>query len=106
MSHYERHYNIIPTREGKDEQAIKDIKEYANEEMWDLILVESGKVEQIGTAAAFQELNRALAFCGIQGYPVHALGRKFCKTAYRAWMHDGKDPIMTDEAGFPLMRED
>ena len=101
MSHYDRHYHE-PDRKVNDQNAIKDIREYATEKMMDLILVEAGKAEERGTAEAFNQLNIALSFCGIQGYPVHALGRTYCKAAYRAWMHDGDKPIMTDEEGFPI----
>lgn len=98
---YNRHY-IDPDRKVNDEHAIRDIREYCSTKMWELILVETGRVKQLGTAAAFQELNTALAFCGIVGYPVHALGRTYCLDAYRAWMHDGDKPIMTDDEGFRL----
>jgi hypothetical protein len=99
---YTTNYTNIPTREAKDEAAIKDIKNYLPVHVWEVLLVECGKAEQDGSAEAFQSLNLALSFAGIAGYPVHALGRKFCKTAYRAWMHSGSDPVQTDEAGYPL----
>lgn len=104
MSHYNRYYNK-PDRKQNDADAIEDARQYASKKMWDFILVEAGKVEAHGTAEAFQQLNFALGFCGIQGYPVQAIGRTFCKTAFRAWMHDGDDPVMTDEDGFALETE-
>lgn len=102
MSHYNTSYKHLATREEKDAQAIKDIKEYATEKMWDLILVECGRAQERGTAGAFQSINFALNFVGIQGYPIHAVGRSYCLTAYRAWMHDGDKPVMTDDKGFPI----
>lgn len=101
MSHYERRYNNAE-REVNDANAIQDIREYANQKMWELILVEAGRCKEEGTAKAFNQLNIALSFCGIQGYPVHALGRTYCLEAYRNWMHDGKSPVMTDEKGYPI----
>lgn len=96
---YNRHY--IDADEAKnDADAVRDIKEYCNEAMYEALLVETGKVAAIGTAAAFQDLNMAMGFCGIEGRPVHAWGRKYCLAAYRAWMHAGN--VMTDEHGFRI----
>lgn len=99
--HYERTYAHIQDRKAKDAKAIDDIREYCWPELWDALLVESGACRERGTAEAFQQLNIAMAFAGISGFPVHAWGRKHCLAAYRAWMADGKNGVATDDQGFP-----
>ena len=110
MSHYTRNYAEFKTREEKDRQAILDIQEYVGRtsQAWEIILVECGKAEALGTAEAFQSINMALGmFVGVEGYPVHALGRKYCPTAYRAWMLSdvGGKPVPLDDQNFPLPYE-
>ena len=42
---------------------------------------------------------------GINGYPFHALMRRYRLKDYREWMHsdsNGGPPVMTDERGFQL----
>jgi hypothetical protein len=102
MGHYTISYKNISDRKERDEKAIQDVWEYSSDKMKEVILSGLSQVEQIGTAEAFKSMGVALNFAGINGYPVHALGRRYALTAYRAWMHDGNDPRMTDEEGFPL----
>lgn len=107
MTHYNTNYSSIPDRTKKDEKAIQDIFDYigSNQEFRDILMVELGKCAERGTAKAFAQMNFTLSFAGISGYPVHALGRKYCLESYRAWMHDttdGNEAVLTDEQGFPI----
>lgn len=96
-----RDVNYGKDSKESDARAILDIKAYvgAASETWEILLVEAGKVETTGTNEAFNDLQLAMSFCGIQGYPVHAFGRKYCPKAYRAWMKVGD--IELDDDGFP-----
>lgn len=51
---------------------------------------------------AIDELNMAIMIGGVSGLPYHAFCRKHCLTAYRLWMHDGADAVLTNEEGFAL----
>lgn len=94
-----------PDRKANDAKAIKDTRTYLGPKSWEALLFELGKVNQAGTAAAFQQISNVLGFiAGVQGYPVHAIGREYCLEAYRAWMHEGGEDFLTDEQGF-LIRE-
>lgn len=90
------------SREEADTKAVDDTKFYLGVDGWAALMFEMGQAYAIGTAEAFQSINMSLAFCGVQGFPVHALGRKYMLPAYRAWMHSGKDPVMTDDKGYAL----
>ena len=54
------------------------------------------------TAKAFRAVDFHLCFTGVQGYPNHAFGRRYCLDLYRAWMHEEPNPVLTNEKGFPL----
>lgn len=84
-----------------DKKAVADAKVYLGD-TWAQLMYEMGRAAERGTAQAFQDINNALGFVGVQGYPVHALGRTYMLKAYREWMHGGDDPVMTDEKGFEI----
>jgi hypothetical protein len=99
------HTNISYKDLGRDEadaKAIADIEEYCGAKFYEVLLAETKVVEDIGTGEAFQQLNIAMAFAGIKGFPIHAWGRRKCLKAYRAWMADGEDGVETDEAGYTV----
>lgn len=98
---YNRSYKGYPSREAADAAAIGDIKEYCSEAMWETLLFEAGRAAERGTAEACKDMNIAMSFCGISGYPFHAFGRKYFLKAYRAWMHED-DAYVTDEQGFEI----
>lgn len=96
-----------PDRKENDKRAISDSKDWLSShfkegwDMWEQILVLCGETNQVGTSDAFQSLNVQLSFVGIMGYPVHAIGRKYCPEAYRHWMtHDGYCEL--DSEGFQV----
>lgn len=89
-----------PDRKVNDDKALKDIKQYLGPKLYAVLLEESEKVEEYGTADAFQQLNYAMSFGGIEGYPVHAWGRRHTPKAYRKWMAEGG--FQLDNDGFVL----
>lgn len=97
--HYTMNYSEISDRHERDAAAIADLQDYLGA-AWNKLLPELELVEADGTSAAFQRINVILGFCGASGYPIHALGRKYTPTAYRAWMADGGPAI--DEEGFTI----
>lgn len=97
-------------RKVNDSRAIADSKRWIKggffkngEELWEQILVLCGETNQCGTANAFQSLNINLDFVGIRDYPVHAIGRKYCRKAYAAWM---KQVGELDSDGFLIKKEE
>ena len=92
-------YADIEDRDQRDWAAIKDIKDYLSEKQWDVFCEEARDTH---TAQDFQKINFYMGFVGIEGFPVHAFGRRYCLEAYRAWMmsSEGGDPILVDEQGF------
>lgn len=93
MTHYNVDYSMLESEEEKIEKAIADIRDYCGsgakgKKLFETIVFECGRAEENGSSNAFHMLNIALSFAGIQGYPVHALGKRYCPTAYDAWMKD------------------
>lgn len=101
-----RHVDYGKDSKESDVRAISDIKAYVGHasESWEILLVEAGKVEALGTNEAFNDLQLAMSFMGIGGYPVHAFGRKYCRTAYKAWMAAGN--VKIDEDCFPVREKE
>lgn len=97
---YTRHYAGMPPAQA-DAKAIADAKEYLGPKAWEALLYELGRANEYGLEG-WKDIMRALAFIGIQGLPVHALGRAYCLAGFREWMHSGDKPVMTDEKGYPL----
>lgn len=101
-------YSHLPRLEA-DKKAIEDSKRWLKsffddgESVWEQILVLCGQVDQRGTNDAFQSLNIDLDFVGIRDYPVHAIGRKYCRKAYAAWM---KQVGELDSDGFLIKKEE
>lgn len=95
MSHYKRFYAEL-TREQADEQAIEDIREYLSDKQWATLMM------MVEEEYPIHQFNMGFAIAGVQGYPVHAFLRKYRLEAFRAWMHEGDDAVLTDEQGFPL----
>lgn len=106
MSHVDVSYKKIASRKERDEKAIQDVRDWLTVTQWEALLVTLGSVAQAHKMQPdprhFQSINFACGFMGISGYPVFALGRKWCLDAYRAWMASdvGGEPTETDEEGF------
>ena len=81
--------------QAKDARAIKDLLDYVGQDKFNRLCVLAGKGD-------VNVLNFGMSFAGVSGLPFHAFARKYCLEAYRAWMNDGADPVMTDEQGFAL----
>jgi hypothetical protein len=101
--HYNINYNGL-TRYQADEKAIEDIREYLTVKQWDIIMQSVGQMNA-DKEKSFQAINFMLSFTGVQGYPVHAFGRRYCLKKYREWMASEPDPIITDEEGFWYLME-
>jgi hypothetical protein len=97
----ERHY-LEGTREEKDAEAIKDIKEYLSQEQWDAIMQGAGAVLQKAPGWDFQSINFMFGITGIDGFPVHAFGRRYCLEQYKQWMRSGDDAVPVDDQGFTI----
>ena len=99
-------YSGIADRRQKDDKAIADIQSYLGEKAWKVLLEEALKVQ---SGNDFQQINIAMSFAGISGFPVHAFGRRYCLVGYREWMakpdEEGKS-FPTDEHGFCLDYEE
>ena len=94
MSHYTMDYGKL-NREAADEQAIEDTKDYLGPRAW-------GVLQQMIGGASISAIRTALSLAGVSGYPVHAILRRYRLADFRAWMHEGSDAVLTDDAGFPL----
>ncbi len=89
------------SREELDAKAIKDIKEYLNDnKKWELLL-ECAKAVNEGTISV-QQMNFTFGFTGIEGRPFLAFCRKHCLEKYKAWLSSdaGGEPVEYDEQGF------
>lgn len=109
MTHYHTDYSTIQDRKAKDEQAIKDIREYLSQAQWDAFMIMVGelKADQSRTPTKkIQSLNFAMGmFAGITGFPFHAFCRKYLLAEYREFMadHDIDGIVLeTDAEGFPI----
>lgn len=80
--------------EERDAKAIEDIRSWLGQESWDTLMQLVGNPE-----TTIPQLNFALSFAGVSGYPFHAFCRKYCLQPYREWMAAGEDSIQTDERG-------
>lgn len=104
MSH-EISYARMSPKEA-DEKAIADIREYLGPRAWAALLKEAEKANVYDVVNdgydGWTQINHALAFCGVQGYPVHAFGRAYCLTSFKNWMRGGDDPVPVDEQGYPI----
>lgn len=92
-------YSGIADRRQKDDKAIADIQSYLGKKTWEVLLGESEKVQ---TGNDFQQINIAMSFAGISGFPVHAFGRRYCLVGYREWMMEGEDGIPVDAHGYRI----
>lgn len=105
MSHYTRRFDK-PDRKQNDADALQECRDYLGPKAWEAVLFEAGRADGYDAAngghAGWVMMTRALAFCGVRGYPVHAIGRAYCLEGYRSWMADGKDAVATDAEGFPI----
>lgn len=81
------------SREAKDRAAMRDLKAYLQSNQWDAIMTQI-------TRPDFQTVNILLSFTGVEGFPVHAFGRKYMLKQYRQWMLEGG--IATDEYGYKI----
>lgn len=95
---YEITYKDLP-RWQADDKAIEDFKFFVGDKTFNILREEADK-------GNWRDINNSCGFIGVKGYPVHAFGRRYCLTAYREWMHEGDDAVMTDEQGFKLKDED
>jgi hypothetical protein len=99
MTHYDVSYKGMD-REEADRKALNDIAEYLGGVDKFVEIVEACKGETI------QRINLWFAMGGISGYPFHAFCRKYHLAAYREWMHAEPDPVLTDENGYSINKED
>lgn len=95
--HYERSYKDIKNLHARDTKAIDDIREYLGEERWEIVLD-----MLIDPKSRIDNINMALGFAGVAGFPFHALCRKYRLAQYREWMAAGSDGMNTDEMGFSV----
>jgi parvulin-like peptidyl-prolyl isomerase len=65
-----------------DANALKDVKEYLGARRWKIVK-EAAKAS--ATSKDVQNLNYAMAFAGITGFPFYAFCRKYCPKAYMEW---------------------
>lgn len=72
---YEIHY-----KEGEDEKAIADTKEYLGDEKFDL-LVQCFQ----DTTKTIDFLNHLMGFAGVTGLPFYAMCRKYRNDDFEAW---------------------
>jgi len=105
MTHYTIRFDG-PDRKKNDLNAIAETERYLGAKGWAACMFEMGRVNGCGTAEAVIGINSALAIIGVQGYPVHALARKYYPHAYKLWMESGDDPVMLDAEFFPLEKDD
>lgn len=96
MSHYTRDYTSL-SREQADEQAIADMQDYLSDRQWNALIEMATSPEY-----TLQQIQFGFTITGVRGYPCSAFLRKYRLAEYREWMHGGDDPVMTDEAGFPI----
>lgn len=84
-----------------DDRALDDLKEWLTDKNWQIFREEAEKVTD---AQGWITINNSFGFIGVQGYPVHAFGRRYCLIGYRDWMHSETDggPIETDAQGFVI----
>jgi hypothetical protein len=100
MHKVEIDYKGLP-RYVADDKAIDDIKNYCHgSKAWEILREEADRAK---SAKDWKEIYIAMNLAGIEGYPAHAFGRRYCLTAYREWMHSkDEQPVTTDEQGFKL----
>lgn len=91
-------YKDLP-RWQADDKAIEDARAYVGEKVWKAIREAADECLTIRDLKGF---NMSVAFAGVQGYPFHAICRRYCLEAYRAWMADGDDSTPTDAWGFSV----
>jgi hypothetical protein len=104
MSHYTMSYKGLSPVEA-DAKALADTRDYLGPKAWEALLFEVGRANGYDAAngghAGWAQILIALSFCGVQGYPVHAIGRCYCLEAYKDWMVSGDEPVAVDAKGFP-----
>lgn len=76
---YEISYANVPEKQ-KDAKAIKDIKDYIAPEQWDILMQLVGD-----KTMPLTQIDIALHFCGVQGFPIFAFMRKYRPEDYSAW---------------------
>lgn len=86
MSHYTMSYKGLSPVEA-DAKALADTRDYLGPKAWEALLFEVGRANGFDAAqgghAGWDQILMALSFCGVQGYPVHAIGR--CNGGWPAW---------------------
>jgi hypothetical protein len=82
-------------RKVRDRLAVMEVLRYVGRTKFKFLV-------QIAQHEGPTVLNFGMAIAGVQGFPYHAMCRRYCLKSYREWMHSGNDPVMTDEHGFSI----
>lgn len=93
--HYVTDYSEITCRKERDRRALADLREWTGEKAYATLIL-------IARSGGPKAVVVGFMFRGVEGYPFAAFCRAYCLEAYRAWLTELPDPVLTDDEGFAL----